>query len=834
MRWLGTLVILCLCGSTAAAQTIPSFCSQYPQTEGPGDWHASRVFYQNGRLTYISDSQGNRIPDYSYAGYGYGAKPIPSIPTVTTLSPATGDQTSRINSALASVSSPGAVMLGAGTWEVRGTIVLNRSGVVLRGAGNSTSGTVLRATGDTPHQRPVIRMGSGTGTWTTSGTTNITDSLVPVNATSFNVASTTGLAVGDNIRIFHPSTSAWINAVDGGGTVNDPSWTAGQIDIEYIRRITAISGTRLTVDAPIYNHLNRSLSQSTVSRITNINAIREAGVESLRIDIVTASSTDENHAWNGVDVIGAHDSWVRGVTALHFGSAGVVLENARHVTVENCEALDPHGVRTGGRFYNFNNERRSQNNLFRNCRATLGRHGYISNGVSASSGIVYTRSAQQGGGSEGGHRMWVQGVLYDNIDELSSGQVLLINRGDFGSSHGWACAHCTVWKYDGETLAQKPPTAQNYAFNVAGTFRSSVYFPGPFGVQERQSGRLVPESLYEAQLCERLEGGQPPTPTPTPTQTPIVTPTPTPTQPPTGEFTEITPPASAVTASTSDANVPGNTVDNNLATRWSGNGDGAWLQFDLGSVRTVAFVNVAAYQGNMRRNRFDIQVATTLGQWTTVRAAAETSGTTTQEETFDFEDVDARWVRYLGHGNIGSSNTSMNSVTEVSLFTPNTPTVTPTPTATPTAVLTPTPTPTPTTPTGPVELTPGGAAVSASTNDGNVPANTVDDNLATRWSGNGDGAWIQYDLGATRTVTSVVIAWYQGNTRVSTFDVLASSSPTGPWTTLAAGRQSSGTTTALETYDVTDGSGRYVRIVGHGNTLSGWNSLTEVQIWGVP
>src|SRR5438552_3049861 len=56
---------------------------------------------------------------------------------------------------------------------------------------------------------------------------------------------------------------------------------------------------------------------------------------------------------------------------------------------------------------------------------------------------------------------------------------------------------------------------------------------------------------------------------------------------------EITPGASGVTASTQDTNVPGNTVDNNLGTRWSGNGDGAWIRFDLGSVQTVAYVRIA-------------------------------------------------------------------------------------------------------------------------------------------------------------------------------------------------------------------------------------------------
>jgi len=184
-------------------------------------------------------------------------------------------------------------------------------------------------------------------------------------------------------------------------------------------------------------------------------------------------------------------------------------------------------------------------------------------------------------------------------------------------------------------------------------------------------------------------------------------------------------------------------------------------------------------------------------------------------------------VRYVGHmSNVGT----FNSLTEVSVFglssaTPPTPT--PTPSPSPTAPPTVTPTP-----SGEVDITPGGSAVSASTHDGNIPANTVDNLLSTRWSANGDGHWIQYDLGATRTVASMKIAWYNGNTRRSTFDALVSGSPTGPWTALLTGRQSSGTTTQLETHDFTDAPGRYFRIVGHGNTVNGWNSVTEVELWG--
>jgi hypothetical protein len=188
----------------------------------------------------------------------------------------------------------------------------------------------------------------------------------------------------------------------------------------------------------------------------------------------------------------------------------------------------------------------------------------------------------------------------------------------------------------------------------------------------------------------QVGSGPAPTPTPSPTPTPTPTgPTPTPTPTPTGGFVEIG--AVAVAASTHDGNLPANTVDNNLATRWSGNGDGAWIHYDLGAGRTISYVTIAVYNGNGRRNRFDLQTSNTGQTWTPLVSGLESSGTTTLEETFDFDDVPARFIRYVGHG---STVGTFNSVTEFSIFSPSGP-ITPTPTPSPTPI-TPTPTPTPT------------------------------------------------------------------------------------------------------------------------------------------
>jgi poly(beta-D-mannuronate) lyase len=123
------------------------------------------------------------------------------------------------------------------------------------------------------------------------------------------------------------------------------------------------------------------------------------------------------------------------------------------------------------------------------------------------------------------------------------------------------------------------------------------------------------------------------------------------------------------------------------------------------------------------------------------------------------------------------------------------------------------------------------AVVSASADDGNVPANTLDNNLSTRWSAEGDGVWIQYDLGSSQTVGSVSIAWHQGNVRTSSFEVRVSGDGNA-WTTVVPRKNSSGTTLQPQNHDFADRSARYLRIVGYGNTVNDWTSITETTVHG--
>jgi hypothetical protein len=119
------------------------------------------------------------------------------------------------------------------------------------------------------------------------------------------------------------------------------------------------------------------------------------------------------------------------------------------------------------------------------------------------------------------------------------------------------------------------------------------------------------------------------------------------------------------------------------------------------------------------------------------------------------------------------------------------------------------------------------AGVQAIGDDGNVPANVLDNNLTTRWSHEGKGSWIVADLGAPQTVCGVAIAWHKGNERVNHFVVQGSLDGT-TFVELYRG-DSSGSSLALEQYVAAQRtSARFLRVVVNGNTRNDWASITEL------
>lgn len=264
----------------------------------------------------------------------------------------------------------------------------------------------------------------------------------------------------------------------------------------------------------------------------------------------------------------------------------------------------------------------------------------------------------------------------------------------------------------------------------------------------------------------------------------------------------------SVTASGDDGNGPANTLDGNLGSRWSANGSGVWIEYDLGAAVDLDQVGIAFYKGDQRQASFEVLSSLDGSAWN-VELNASSSGATLEVEPYALS-ANARYIRIVGYGNTSNSWTSITEVNFNEGDGPVDPPVDP--------------------PQPPEEGKLDVHGVSASANDGNVPSNTLDGSLSTRWSANGNGQTITYDLGSIQLVKEVKIAFYNGGSRTANFDIQVSSNGT-QFSTIFTG-SSSGSSTQLETFDVPDMPGRFVRIVGYGNSSNSWNSITEVELFG--
>ncbi len=500
-------------------------------------WTSSMVQLDaQGRLSYPADASGNRIPDFSHAGYKGGGVPLPTvIPVVRTLTPATGDQTARVQAALDEIATlpiqpngyRGTLQLAAGTWEILGTLRLRADGLVLAGVGDRddpATNTILRRTGTS--QAAIIQAGNRNDSFRSeipNTRAEITTPRVPVGARSFEVDQPGFFRVGDPVIIWHQSTQAWLDAVDRGGVTDNNFWRPGQIDIRYHRYVTAIAGNTITIDAPVFNHLDRALSPSYLFKYDAAHVVKNLGIEKLQVDIVTAGETSETHAEDAITFTGAEDSWIRDCTMKHFWHAGVQWEGSTRCTAERCRAIEPHSIVTGSRRYNFSMYQ-AQLILVQDCFADRARHAYVCNGTSLDSGIVFLDCiVDRALTSSEGHRRWSTGLLYDGLvatNRETSDILGLYNRGTYGTGHGWAAAHSVAWNCDassgGRIRIQRPPTGQNYGIGCTGNITGSGPFAGPAGhIEGSNQPGLEPRSLYRAQLAQRLaDAAQPAITTP--------------------------------------------------------------------------------------------------------------------------------------------------------------------------------------------------------------------------------------------------------------------------------------------------------------------------------
>jgi hypothetical protein len=91
------------------------------------------------------------------------------------------------------------------------------------------------------------------------------------------------------------------------------------------------------------------------------------------------------------------------------------------------------------------------------------------------------------------------------------------------------------------------------------------------------------------------------------------------------------------------------------------------------------------------------------------------------------------------------------------------------------------------------------------------PSKAIDNKLSTKWiSTSISKPWIRADLGTSKIICSVGIAWADGSSRQYSF-VISGSTDGSVYTNVYSGK-SKGTTKATETYSFADSSARYVKV----------------------
>ena len=515
------LLMFFITGLTVLAQDIPPTTTLvYPGTDG--------------KLVYVADSLGNRIPDFSNAGYKGGGVAIPYVANKVTVWPVTGDNSANIQAAIDKVSAlpldasgfRGAVLLKIGIYELEKPVSIKASGVVLRGEGMSDIGTIL--IGKIPKDRQAYGRG---GLINISGPTaiapledtkqTITDKYVPVGARSFNVVSAKAFKVGDRVLVRRIGNQDWIKEIgEDSASAGRNRWRP--FNITYDRVIVDIKGNTITTDVTIFTAVDTRWGGGEILKY-NDERIEQSGVENLRgISEFNPSVrtknygnmdrdkldpkfqyqgdeyySDENHVANFIVISNSKNIWVRNISALHFVTS-VVQTNAgtKWVTVQDCESREPVSPRVGGRRFIY--QMNGQLCLVQRCFSQKGRHSFVLQGSEASGNVYLECEAVNPYSTSEPHNKWVNGVLYDNVKAP-----LTARYWDY--IIGWAGANIVFWNCEGDFLVQKPPTAQNYSFGHIG-INAVIFNAGlqdlkkPNGHVESMDYHVAPRSLYLTQL----------------------------------------------------------------------------------------------------------------------------------------------------------------------------------------------------------------------------------------------------------------------------------------------------------------------------------------------
>lgn len=457
-----------------------------PEVDPPGTWR-SAFFPRDWRPLDdggAADGMGRYLPDFSYAGYHRGeVRPPIGKPATHTVDASLGDGTTDATAGIqaqitaACTAGGGVVRIPAGTYRVllptaaSGSVLsITCSNLVVRGDGP----TATRILVDDARRLRGKAVFSFNGTGSVYGAAGIATTALAADLTSptrtFALASAPPFEVGDWIVVRTDLTDAFRAAhqMDEPTSGEPGLWPSDTFHgIHYVRQVTAIAGTTITVDAPL--HLPMLLRDA--ARVYEVPSfLHEVGLESLAIGMkenttsatspdaahdddfgITGTAGYEVHASRAVAMARTIDGWIDDVdtflpdgnaTGAHVLSVGISFDNSvARVSIDHCDWGRPQYRGGGGNGYLF--QLLGTDILVTRSSATNARHGFLIN--YAASGIVFHEDTViTSRMADDSHRFLAHANLYDQVD-LQGGWLQTVNRGTTSTGAGFTGTQHVFW-----------------------------------------------------------------------------------------------------------------------------------------------------------------------------------------------------------------------------------------------------------------------------------------------------------------------------------------------------------------------------------------------------
>jgi hypothetical protein len=471
-----------------------------------------------GKLAYKTLPTGDRIIDFSHAGYGGGGVKIPNVPVKKTVEPSGADDSAAIQEAINAVASlslqngfRGAVQLAPGTFHCEKPITLSQDGIVVRGSGPGEKGTIIEMAGE-GHTCLVIQGANlKLAKEDLADICPISDPYVPSGTLSLSVKDAARLKVGDAIFVRWLRTAEWIKFMGMDNLVRNgklQNWIQANSPVNFQRTIAAIEGNRITLDVPLTDSIDSQFLKGEIVKIQAPKRLSQCGFESLRINSLPPKGTLTAKNNTAMTTDNSEDCWFKDILTSDTLGVAVVFGNARRITFLSINALHTATVEKGAGYpadFTF----RGSQVLIDRC-SSKGDGAFFVDTAHASAVLnVALNCVFEGKGAIQPHQRWSTGLLTDSC-KLPDGKIEYIDRGTSGSGHGWSMGWGVAWNCTAKSFnMQQPPGSMNWCIGGVGEMDlgrvKKDEEPHKAGPWFSSLGTPVePSSLYLAQLRERL------------------------------------------------------------------------------------------------------------------------------------------------------------------------------------------------------------------------------------------------------------------------------------------------------------------------------------------